>query len=718
MTTIAQLPPASSVGASDLLPLSQVGLLYSVTVSQLTSSLQPLINVPTGELLGRISMGAGAPESLGVGAGLGIYAGSLGANGEDHASFPVQSIMSLSDDVVISAGGSPGLLPVTALRGLFEAGSGVSIDPNGVIAVTVSAIAGPAGPQGAPGPAGPAGPAGVTGPSGSGLAGPAAANSASSVGASDYVALWQNGSVAWMPYGQFLGGQTIDELPSAAPAADSDEILVAQGSNTLAAQNFGAIWTYVQNKLPTAQAGVVELTSNTVLDSTEHNNKILVASAAITLTANFNNMGPGFTCTLINLAPGSIIMGTGISSGSGSGTLPPGAATTLLGLSYSGGSLVWWSGVVPNAPTITIGSIAAPGLDTSFQISGGIFNDAPTALDYSSDGGLTWSAAQNLVITANAYSFTAAGLAAGTYSLHVRDHVNIAVIGVSNSFTIAAPTIVLNKVSSTLPLNNNVALSGTVSPGDSPVQVGLSASANTAPASWVNAMVSGGSWSASLTPAVAGVFYIWAEQQGAPTVTAVSGPVMVVAASVTVSAPSTGSAGNALSVTGTVTPAADAVNVQLSAQNAVAPSSGWTAASNNSGSFSAVLTPAAAGTYYVWAQDASTGLSAVSPAVTVSAGGALTFGINNPGGSYVHGVSTVPLNGPVTPPQNVATQVALSTSNTVVPTSGWQSAVLLQSNSLWAVYYTTPATAGTYYVWAETAAGGSATVSTFTIPVT
>ncbi len=127
------------------------------------------------------------------------------------------------------------------------------------------------------------------------------------------------------------------------------------------------------------------------------------------------------------------------------------------------------------------------------------------------------------------------------------------------------------------------------------------------------------------------------------------------------------------------------------------------------GSFTAALTPAAAGTYYAWAQDSTTGLSAVSSAIAVSAAPALTYGINNPGGSYVHGVSTIPLNGAVTPAQNIATQVALSTSNTVVPSSGWEAATLIQSNSLWAVYYTTPTTAGTYYVWVETATGGSPT---------
>ncbi len=61
MTTIAQLPAASSVGASDLLPLSQAGQVYSVSVSQLTAGLQTQITLPSGELLGRCSIGAGAP---------------------------------------------------------------------------------------------------------------------------------------------------------------------------------------------------------------------------------------------------------------------------------------------------------------------------------------------------------------------------------------------------------------------------------------------------------------------------------------------------------------------------------------------------------------------------------------------------------------------------------------------------------------------------------
>jgi hypothetical protein len=718
MTTISQLPAAASVGAGDLLPLSQAGTLYAVTVAQLTASSQAVISVPTGTLLGRVSTGAGGPESVAVGTGLEISAGALAATGADHAGFPVQSAMSLSDDIVISSAGAPGLLPASALRGLFSAGPGVAIDANGVVSVTVSSIAGPAGPVGPAGPAGPAGASGPAGAAGAGLSGPAAGNSASTVGASDYVALWQNGALAWMPYGQFLGGQTIDQLAAAGPVSDSDELLVAQGGNALSSQSFGALWTYVETKLPTVQQGVVELTGDTVLDSTQHNDRILVASQPLTLTANFSNTGAGFACTLINLASGVVTFGTGISSGSGGTSLPPGAATSLVGLSYSGGSLIWWSGIVPNAPTLTVGTIVAPAPETPFAVVGGVFNDAPTALDYSTDGGSSWLPAASPVITANAYSFTIGGLAPGSYAVRVRDHGNIAVIGVSNSFTIAQPSIGLNAVPATVALGSVLSLSGSVAPGNVAVQVGLSTSATVAPGGWVNAVVADGAWTASLSPAAAGTYYVWAEQTASPSVAAISSAVSVVAASITVSVPATGTAGSALSVSGTVSPAGDAVNVQLATQNLTVPTTGWTQATNVAGAFTASLTPAQGGTYYAWAQDAASGIASVSAAIVVSAAATLSYGINNPGGTFVHGTGTVGLNGAVNPPQVVATQVALSTSNTVAPTSGWTAASLIYGNAIWAVYCPTPATPGSYYVWVETAAGTSVAVSSFTITVT
>lgn len=717
MTTIAQLPSAVIVGASDLLPISQNGSVYSATVAQVTASLQPLIEVSSGALLGRVSLGTGTPEAVTVGTGLALSGGVLAANGADHASYPVQAALALTDELVINTAAGPGLLPVSALTGLFSAGQNVSITASGVISVNVSAVAGPVGPMGPAGPAGPAGPTGPTGAAGVGLQGPAVGTATSSVSSADYLPLWQNGALAWIPYGQLLAGQTVDELPAAAPATDGDELLVAQGSNTLSVQSFGSIWTYVQGKLPSVQSGVVELTTATVLDSTAHNQRVLVASAPLTLTANFANTGAGFACTLINLSAGAVTMGTGIRSGTGGAVLPPGASTQLVGISYSGGSTVWWSGIVSNTPTITVGAISAPAVNTAFVVGGGIFNDAVTALDYSTNGGGSWTTAPSPVISANAYSFTLPGLAAGTYTVQVRDHGNQSVVGVSNSFTVAAPTIAFTTMPTTGQINAALNIAGTVSPGGTAVQVGLSSSATTAPGSWSSATVNGTGWSASLTPSAAGSFYVWAQQTADIAVQVVSGAVNVTQASLTISAPASGTAGSALSLSGAVTPVGDAVNIQLTTSNSTVPTSGWVAAANNAGAISGALTPSAAGTYYAWAQDPSSGLTAVSSAITVTASAAVSFGFNNPGGSYTHGSGTIGLNGAISPAQAVSVQVALSTSNSTAPTSGWQAASVIDSNTLWAIYYTSPATAGAYYVWVQTTAGAATAVSSFTVTV-
>jgi hypothetical protein len=141
------------------------------------------------------------------------------------------------------------------------------------------------------------------------------------------------------------------------------------------------------------------------------------------------------------------------------------------------------------------------------------------------------------------------------------------------------------------------------------------------------------------------------------------------------------------------------------------------AAVTTAGSFRASLTPASAGTYYAWAQDSVTGLTAVSSAIAVSAGSTVTYGINTPltGLTYTHGAGSIGVNGDISQAAN--TQVAVSTSNTTPPASGWQPALIIDNNQLWAIEYPVPATPGTYYIWVETSAGGSATVSSYTITV-
>ncbi|MBU6448058.1 MAG: hypothetical protein KGQ26_00380 [Rhodospirillales bacterium] len=310
------------------------------------------------------------------------------------------------------------------------------------------------------------------------------------------------------------------------------------------------------------------------------------------------------------------------------------------------------------------------------------------------------------------------GIAAGTYSIHVRDAGNTAIVGVSNSFTVQAPSVTLNVLPSTITLDGLLDVSGLVSPAGDTVQIGFSASATVSPTSWVTATVNGNVWSGSVTPSATGAFYVWAQQTNAPSVNVVSAAITVVQASLTVVGPETGTAGAALAITGSVVPASDIVNIQLSTSNVAMPTSGWVAASNNNGSISGSLTPSDAGTFYVWAQDPASGLTAVSSAIAVNAAAAVVYGFNNPGGSYAHGSGTIGLNGSVSPAQAMGTQVSLSTSNTTAPASGWQAASIIDSNALWAVYYTTPAEVGNYYIWVQTTAGADTVVSSFTVSVT
>ncbi len=136
MPTIPQLPPASSSGSQDELPVSQSGITRSVTVAELLASTQPAIELPSASLLGRVSLGPGGPESVAVGVGLDLQGGAIQANGADHASFPVAPALNLSNQAVINADGTPELLPLSILQGLFSAGSNIAISNGGTIAAS------------------------------------------------------------------------------------------------------------------------------------------------------------------------------------------------------------------------------------------------------------------------------------------------------------------------------------------------------------------------------------------------------------------------------------------------------------------------------------------------------------------------------------------------------------------------------------------------------
>ena len=140
MPTIQQLPSASQAGATDELPVSQGGVTRSVTVADLLASTQPAITMASNTMLGRASLGPGGPETVAIGTGMSLGAGSLSATGADHAGFAVQGALTLTDQVVLNSSGVPTRMGLPLLRGLFSAGSNVAIDGNGVVSASTDPL--------------------------------------------------------------------------------------------------------------------------------------------------------------------------------------------------------------------------------------------------------------------------------------------------------------------------------------------------------------------------------------------------------------------------------------------------------------------------------------------------------------------------------------------------------------------------------------------------
>jgi hypothetical protein len=318
MPTIAQLPAASAVSAADELPVSQGGTAHSVSVGTLLAGTQPAIMAETGALLGRVSLGPGGPEPISVGQGLVLNAGTLAAS-INVAGLPQQTTLSINDHAIVESGGAPQLLPLSSLRGLFSAGADINIDVNGTISVSATA-------------SGTAGNYSIT-----------QLPTVSTIAANDLVAISQNGTDHTISYGNLLDGLTIDLAQPAAPATDTDTFWVAQGSSTLLRQTFAAIWAWLVTKQPSYKLPVVEITTNTTLDGTIHNGRILVCSQPVTLSPAAPNMGSGFYCDVLNLSSGTVTLGSGIRTSSGTTSVPTGHAAAIRVATCSGGTVVFAS---------------------------------------------------------------------------------------------------------------------------------------------------------------------------------------------------------------------------------------------------------------------------------------------------------------------------------------------------------------------------------------
>jgi parallel beta-helix repeat protein len=127
MPTIDDLPAAVSVSDGDELIVSQSDVARKATRAQMLSGVQPALAIASGTLLGRLSPGIGAPESIALGANLTIGNGALSA----PAPFVIAGLTNggapaAADQVPIAQGGQNAQIAYAAFLSGLSALPGIS----------------------------------------------------------------------------------------------------------------------------------------------------------------------------------------------------------------------------------------------------------------------------------------------------------------------------------------------------------------------------------------------------------------------------------------------------------------------------------------------------------------------------------------------------------------------------------------------------------------
>ena len=277
MPTIAQLPGAAQApSTADYIPVDQnVGGTYAtgkITLGDLLSLLAASNMIPASMYLG-----TGAPTG-----------GTGGVNGDGY---------------VNTANGD--LWQYATESGWSRVGS----------------LLGPAGVAGAEGPAGPS--YTITGQS-----------TVASMAGTDLLGISQSGEDRTITLANALNGETINQGTPAQPVSTTDTFWTGQGGSTMVVQNFAAVWSWIVRQFPGYFLPVIELTSNSQLDSSVHNGKLIICSQPITITAG-GTMGSGFQCTIINVSSGTCNLSGFTATSSGAGTLTPGQSAIIYTAAYS-----------------------------------------------------------------------------------------------------------------------------------------------------------------------------------------------------------------------------------------------------------------------------------------------------------------------------------------------------------------------------------------------
>jgi len=555
----------------------------------------------------------GGPEEVSVGPGLVLTDGTLVTAEGLLNTFGSTGTLSPGDSLIIRRQGHLYTVPASAMRSLYSAGEHVTIDGQGTITAVWPSD-------------------GLVGETQSGDIG--ILPRSQSLQASDLIPIQRGGVSQATSYSTLLNAQTIDQAALADIASDSDVLWVSQSSDLMVRQSFSAIWSWVNEKLPTHRLPCVEIESDITLDYTVHNGRVLVCTQPVQIMAVEQNMGAGFHCEIINLGPAPVTFGPGVLTSSGSSTLLARRSAQVRVLSISSGNVVYAS--IASAAT----SASVPGPIQDLAIVDVLATSVGLLWAEPSVGAppFTYSILYRVVgATAWLPGPAGLGITAGTvYSLNP---------GISHEFAVIA---------------SNAAGSGTIS-------------------SIVNATTQG------LAAAPGQPFGVVASTQGP----------------------------NSISLSWTAPTSGGAVR-DYSVQYRSSGSTVWSNGPAGVVVTSVIVPGLAASTTYEFrvfsVNEGGNGpASTVVSATTQPLAGIVSAIQWNmvPTGPYTRGGGAIGVNVLVTPPDG-AVRLGFSTSASTPPAS-WTLAIHVMTN-LWGAYVDTPATAGTWYAWAQGTDGSATTV--------
>jgi len=379
----------------------------------------------------------------------------------------------------------------------------------------------------------------------------------------------------------------------------------------------------------------LDITADTRLDASNHNNTLLRATTALTILppASLPNFGAGNSCKVLNDSTGTVTFGTGIV---GASTLAAGQMAQIFSYTGASGQVIRAAvfGGTSAITNIVIAAITSQVAGASFTVSGTLYGytSAPV-LGYSIDG-TTYTVVTGGTVSNSAFSFTVPGMTAGTGKvIYVRDGSGVTAPATSNGFTVTAPVI----PTITIAPGSGLAVASGSGTTSVPVSITLSAFSSvptllysidgSAPSLTLpgGSSVSSTAASFTLTGVAAGTFTLRVRDSGA--LAAVAPQTYTVAGATLSDVPTTGYSGQGLnlaSTTATLTGIATGYAVLATASTDQGTRRDFT---STAALRALTLAPATTGAYTLRVYDAASGgnLLAESGTITVSVAPTITI---------------------------------------------------------------------------------------------